>query len=124
MTFNRWTRSSVAEPDPPTSVETETDALPAQHALRSIYPNPFNPSTSIRFDLAAAGQAQVTVYDVRGARVARLLDEHRDRGSHQVRWDGRDGAGRRVASGVYLVRLRIDTPEGAVDETRRVTLLR
>lgn len=72
-------------------------------------PNPFNPSTTIAFSLPAAGTADLRVYDVTGRLVSTLVDEPKDAGLHEVRWDGRDSGGIPVANGVYLVRLRAGT---------------
>lgn len=70
------------------------------------YPNPFNPSTTIRYTLLAATRAQLTVYDALGRRVRTLAAGPHEAGSHSVFWDGRDDAGRPVASGVYVYQLR------------------
>jgi hypothetical protein len=82
-------------------------------------PNPFNPSTSIAFELAATGPVVLDVVDVSGRRVTTLVDGVRDAGLHRVRWDGRDAAGRAVASGTYLLRLRAD----GTTITRKATLV-
>jgi photosystem II stability/assembly factor-like uncharacterized protein len=74
--------------------------------LHPSAPNPFSTSTLIRFDLPREGQVELTVYDVRGAKVRGLLDERRTAGTHRTSWDGRDDRGRRVAAGAYFYRLR------------------
>lgn len=71
----------------------------------SCRPNPFNPRTTIRFDLATAGATRLSVFDARGRRVRALLDETLAAGGHEATWDGRDDSGREVGSGVYLARL-------------------
>lgn len=71
----------------------------------SCRPNPFNPLTTIRFDLATAGAVRLAVFDVCGRRVRTLLDGSLAPGSHAVDWDGRDEDGRDMGSGVYLARL-------------------
>lgn len=83
-------------------------------------PNPFNPSTSIRFALPAAGRVQLDVYDAAGRRVRALLDETRGAGEHAVAWDGRDDAGRALGSGLYVLRLRA----GGVNDSRRLVLVK
>ena len=71
-------------------------------------PNPFNPSTTIRFEVPAGGPVSLVVYNVAGQVVKKLLNKvYRDVGSHAVVWDGRDAQGRAVASGVYWYRLRV-----------------
>jgi hypothetical protein len=73
--------------------------------LHQNVPNPFNPSTSIRFTLPAPGDVDLTVYDVRGRRVATLFHGPAPVGSSRVTWDGTDRYGARVSSGVYFYRL-------------------
>ncbi len=74
-------------------------------ALAGNWPNPFNPSTRIAFRLATGGDARLAVFDLRGRRVAILHEGTLPAGEHNVVWDGRDGAGRQLASGVYFARL-------------------
>jgi hypothetical protein len=83
-------------------------------------PNPFNPSTTIRYDLMRDGLAEVIVYDVSGARVRSLVNGFAQVGEYSLAWDGRDDGGVGVASGVYLYRLRTDH----VVETRRMVLVK
>jgi len=73
--------------------------------LAGARPNPFNPRTSLVFELAASRRALVEVYDLAGRRVARLAEREFAAGRHEVPWDGRDNAGRAVSSGVYLARV-------------------
>jgi hypothetical protein len=83
----------------------DASGVPAVFALEQNVPNPFNPATTIRFSLARAGRASLAIYDVAGRLVRRLVDEERAAGRHEVRWDGRDARGHRVASGIYFYRL-------------------
>lgn len=71
-----------------------------------LAPNPFNPRTAIQLSLPEAGRARVDIFDVRGRLVRTLVDEELPAGIHQRTWSGLDDSGRRVASGVYLIRLR------------------
>jgi len=80
----------------------------AMAVLHPNSPNPFNPKTRIAFDLAVACRTQLSIFDLRGMVVRRLLGEVLDAGPHSVVWDGRDGSGREVGSGVYLYLL--ETP--------------
>ena len=80
--------------------------IPAPTALRGAFPNPCNPSTTIRFDLASPGRVALRLYDVRGALVRVLLDERLGAGGWEIAWDGRNDAGRSLAAGVYFCRLR------------------
>jgi hypothetical protein len=71
----------------------------------SAYPNPFNPSTTIRYTLPSHGRVTVAIYDARGALVATLVDGAREAGAYTERWDGRDNTGRVASSGVYFARV-------------------
>ena len=100
--------SCQASPDPSTDVperETPAAGLPRLTLLHPNVPNPFNPVTTIRFDLAREGRVDLGIYDVAGRRVRKLVDGVLARDRHQVTWDGRDAGGRQVPSGVYIYRL-------------------
>jgi hypothetical protein len=86
-------------------VAVDPAAAPAALAIRSAAPNPFNPVTEIRCDLPADGRVSLTVFDLGGRAVRRLLDEVRAAGTFAVLWDGRDSSGRPAPSGVYFARL-------------------
>jgi len=104
------------------TVGQPTDASPvAVNRLEQNYPNPFNPQTTIAFSLKQRGRVRVDVYNVAGQLVKTLLDETRAAGSHtDVRWDGTDAHGSRVASGVYLYRL----VSNEFSDTRKMVLLK
>jgi len=71
-----------------------------------VWPNPFNPQTTIEFALQEAGQVRLAIYDIGGRRVAQLVDGFQQAGPGTVTWDGRDRSGASVASGVYFARLQ------------------
>jgi hypothetical protein len=86
--------------------EDPGDTAPAlAFRLHAAVPNPFNPSTQIAFDLPQAGPVRLAVYDLRGALVRLLTDGPLAAGRQVAVWDGRDDAGRGLASGVYFIRL-------------------
>ncbi|RKZ14356.1 hypothetical protein DRQ50_09075 [bacterium] len=97
----------------------EQEAPRRQPLSLMAYPNPFNPSTTVRFNLPDPGRVEMAVYDLRGARVKRLASEVFTAGPHDVRWQGRDDRGRTVASGVYFVLMR--TKDAVM--TRRLVLV-
>ena len=105
------------------STSTQPEAVtPKEFALLPNYPNPFNATTTLRFTLKAPGDVSLLVYDIRGRKVATLIDNqamNADR-IHEIRWSGIDDAGRGVASGLYYVRLKSETGE----RVRRITLLK
>ncbi len=97
------------------------DLLPAKFALRPCHPNPFNPLTTISYELPAAGTVKLSIYDVTGKLVKRLVDgETVAAGHHELDWNGDDEGGRIVAAGVYLCKLEV----GGRSETSRMTLLK
>ncbi len=93
---------------------------PAITPSLAVTPNPFDTATSIGWSLAEPAHVRITVYDVRGRRVASLLDEPRPAGEGVIGWNGRDDEGRAVVSGIYFVRM--DIPGGTA--TRRIVRLR
>ena len=90
----------------------QQEETPRVTRLKGGVPNPFNPSTMIRFELASNEHVRLEIYDVAGRLVRRLLDERRAPGYHEVPWDGRDNNGAAVGSGVYFVRMRGDSYTG------------
>ena len=80
-------------------------ALPDQFSLGPNYPNPFNPSTIIPYQLPVAAHVRLQVFNLLGQRIATLVDGEQPAGFHSARWDGTDAAGRAVGAGVYLYRL-------------------
>jgi hypothetical protein len=90
----------------PTSVPPgDRPTLPEDYRLYQNYPNPFNPSTTISYSLPRRVEVTLTVYNVLGQRVARLVAEEQPAGVHAAVWDGRSDAGEIVSSGVYFYRL-------------------
>lgn len=101
--------SDITEASPEEEDET-TANLPTQVQLRGNFPNPFNPSTRIAFDLPRTMDVRLSVFDIRGHLVKNLVNESLSAGSQEVLWDGSDSRGGTVASGIYLYRL--ETPDG------------
>jgi subtilisin-like proprotein convertase family protein len=93
-------------PAPVTAVDG--DGPPLATRLVGNAPNPFNPRTEVVFDLARDGSVRVEVFDARGRLVRRLVDGRLPAGRQAAIWDGRDDAGREVASGTYLARMTAD----------------
>jgi len=87
---------------------TATGDTPHAFALDSVFPNPFNPSATIRFALPTESSVVIDVLDLRGFKVRTIVDDQMAAGVHDVQWDGRDDNGQMVAAGTYLARLRAD----------------
>jgi len=99
---------------------TGDEETPAAWALSQNHPNPFNPVTTVEFSLARRGRVDIKVYEVSGAMVRVLAGEVMEAGAHEVVWDGTNGEGRPLASGVYFCRMRSGEFAGA----RKMVLLR
>jgi len=94
---------------------TPDEVLPRAHALLPCRPNPFNPTTTIVYELPQPSRVHLAIYDARGRRV-RLLQEGQPMlaGRHEISWDGRGNGGQPVAGGVYLCRLQADGFQGMI----------
>lgn len=101
-------------------VSAAPDALPTVLTLGQNVPNPFNPQTMIEFSLPTRATAQLTIHDLRGRLVRTLRSGSMEAGSHQVMFDGTADDGRRLASGVYVYRLRA----GGETQVRRLSLVK
>lgn len=107
----------------PTGVTKEEFAgIPSSFLLAQNFPNPFNAGTQIVFELPGAESRSVRleVFDILGQRIATLIDQSLSGGRYHVTWDGKDGQGKAVGSGVYFYRLTA----GEFKETRRMTLIK
>jgi lysophospholipase L1-like esterase len=94
--------------------------VPAEIALHQNVPNPFNPTTTIRYDIHVAGDVSLRVYDVSGRLVKTLVSGAQGAGRQTATWDGTDNAGNRVGSGVYLYQLKT----GGTVLTKKMVLLK
>jgi hypothetical protein len=106
--------------------------IPRNFLLSQNYPNPFNPSTTISFEIPSGvmtntpgvsvtkQRVNLTVYDIRGRRVRRLVDSDLEPGSHSIHWDGKNDGGQPVASGLYLYTLKT----GGKVFTKKMTMLK
>ena len=94
--------------------------LPTEFGLSQNYPNPFNPTTTIAYQLPQASAVKISIFNTSGQMVRELVDTFQPAGSYRVQWDARDQRGQRVASGIYLYRLRAD----GFTTMRRMVLLK
>jgi hypothetical protein len=98
-----------------TGVASQSGNLPAVYSLSQNYPNPFNPSTTIKYELPKTSVVRLTVYDVLGREVSVLVDDRRNAGAYEVKFDGSN-----LASGVYFYRIQA----GDFTQTKRLLLLK
>ena len=89
--------------------------------LHQNFPNPFNPTTTIRYEIVGeGGEVTLAVFDVNGRLVVTLVDEHQTSGMKNVMWNGKNSAGEPVSSGVYFCRLETS----GYSEVRKLTVLK
>lgn len=100
---------------------SRTGNVPSEISLRQNTPNPFNPTTTIAFDLPQAADVSIDIYDVSGQRIHNLLSRTEAGGTHEVTWDGRNSAGSPLPSGIYFYRLIVD---GRMVATKKMILLK
>jgi len=94
--------------------------LPLNLTLAQNYPNPFNPSTTIEYNLTRRSFVSIEIFNVLGQKVRSLVGREESAGSYSITWDGTDGSGKTVATGVYLYRLQA----GDHIETKKMLLLK
>jgi len=105
----------------PAALANTPDVQSTGHILHPCYPNPFNPATTLSYELASPAAVNLVIYDVTGKLVRELVSaEVTAAGRHEVVWNGRNEDGRVVAAGVYFYRL----DAGRYTETRRMTLVK
>jgi hypothetical protein len=98
---------------------------PVPFALHPNAPNPFNPTTTLRFSIADADHVRLAIYDAVGRHVRTIVDLVMPSGEHEIMWDGADATGRRLGSGVYVYRLTATGSDGSAQTaTRRMLLVR
>ncbi len=104
----------------------ETPTLPTDYSLGANYPNPFNPETTIPFELTRAAHVTVGIYNLLGQKVMTLVDERLSAGSYTVQWDGNSDSQRSVASGVYFYRFGAVSDNGVLiaNASRKMLLIK
>ena len=102
-------------------VSNEDPHIPAlRTGIDSVFPNPFNPSTTIRYSLDSAQALDLAIYNLKGQRVKTLARDLKNAGTHSAVWNGLDDSGRPVSSGVYLLRLNTK----ARQQTQKITIIK
>lgn len=99
-----WFIGSFSINPSPLSVGDTEEVIPVTYEVGANYPNPFNPTTMIDYQLPQRSDVQLVVYNTLGQKVRTLVNETVSAGTHSVVWDGKDEAGQGVASGIYLYR--------------------
>ena len=122
LTRTQMDHLGFGQPGPTAVAEQAGTAAPGPFALARSYPNPFNGTVTIPYRITRAGRVRLEVFSENGQRVATLIDRVEVPGSYRVHWNGTDDRGAPVASGAYLLELRMGT--GARFQSERVVLLK
>jgi len=105
---------------PALDVDETSTVIPERFNLSQNFPNPFNPTTMIHYDIPKATQVTIAIYDLTGRAVKTLVNEFKDVGNHSVTWDARDDEGNRMSGGVYLYSIQA----GNYQKTQKMVLLK
>lgn len=106
--------------NPIVSVKNQPENPIRSFYLHQNYPNPYNPATTIRYEIPHSSHIRLVIYNVLGEEIVTLINKEMTPGSYSQEWDGKDANGRDVPSGVYLYRLAI----GGYNQTRKMLLVR
>ncbi len=100
--------------------DDQTDVIPLSTGMTSIYPNPFNPETNIRYQVTRPSRISIDIYNIRGEKISAIYEGNRTSGKYTTSWQGKDDQGHHVSSGIYFVRF---TSDGHHD-MRKIVLLK
>jgi hypothetical protein len=120
-----WTESDLFVEKPPPDLTTPTgigdkNNIPWQYALEQNFPNPFNPTTTIRYQIAENSDVKISVYNIAGQLVQTVVNENQIPGKYTAVWDGKNSSGQNVASGIYFLKMKA----GEFSKVRKMALIR
>jgi hypothetical protein len=115
-----WYRVGAIDADGESLSPAQAVVIPrGVFSLQQNHPNPFNPSTEIRYEIPQAAAVTLEIFDVRGRRLRTLVSEQQAAGGYAATWNGKDDGGRKAASGIYFYRLRA----GLLEKTLKMVLV-
>ena len=115
-----WDHVAAAQDKSSAAEKPEPNALPDGYDLKQNYPNPFNPTTTIGYSLPESRHVRLDIINIQGQVIKTLVDGDVGAGEHSIVWNGDDESGARVASGIYLYRLKA----GEYSVSKKMTLLK
>jgi len=101
-------------------VDNRNETFPHGFALEQNFPNPFNPSTTIRYELPEDGLVNITIYDITGRHISTLVSSHQNAGYKSIQWNATNNHGEPVSAGVYLYKIQA----GEFLQTKKMVLLK
>ena len=102
------------------SIAGDIGLQPNEFKLHQAFPNPFNPTTTLQYEMGSAGPVSIDVFDVNGRKIRSLYTGIQTPGQHEIRWDAKDDRGRSMSSGVYLFNVNV----GGKTQTAKTLLLK
>ena len=111
---------SILMPVSMVSISPDAGTLPEKFALYPAYPNPFNPVTTLRYDLPEGALVNITIYDMMGRQVKTLMNDQQTAGHRSLQWNATNNAGSPVSAGIYLYMIQA----GEFRQTRKMVLLK
>ncbi|MFA5465787.1 MAG: FlgD immunoglobulin-like domain containing protein, partial [Candidatus Cloacimonadales bacterium] len=105
-------------------IDRQQGGRPDNYALYQNFPNPFNPTTEIRFALKSNSFVDLAVYNVKGQKIKQLHNQNLEYGYHKVVWDGKDNSDKKVSSGIYFYILNVRSNEDSYKEIRKMLMVK
>jgi hypothetical protein len=106
--------------DPALDADGDDRPIPLTFGLDQNFPNPFNPSTKIKYSVAKKGMVNLAVFNILGQKVVTLVNQEQEAAEYTINWDSKDESGQEVASGIYFYKMTA----GDFVETRKMVLMR
>ncbi len=104
--------------------QDQSAKIPTKFSLEHNYPNPFNPETTISYQLSGGSQVKIDIFDILGRKVRTLVNQKQEAGYYNILWDGKNDDGNRVASGLYLYNIRAKSKANNFVSTKKMILLK
>lgn len=109
--------------NPPSTIDLTSSVLPNKYGLDQNFPNPFNPSTKIKYHVPKNGRVNLEIFNLLGQKIKTLVDGEVNSGIYEKIWDGKDQQGNFVASGIYIYQLKVKGREAGIF-TKKMLLLK
>lgn len=103
-----------------TSVAPISNVVPSEFSLGQNYPNPFNPTTSIEYSVPVRSNVEISIFNILGQKVATIMNDVHEAGTHRATWNGKDQFGKSVASGIYFYQMRA----GSFEQVKKMMLMK
>ena len=104
------------------AVKSREMTVPETDVLLQNYPNPFNATTRIKYTVPVNTKVTITILNIRGEEIIRLVDSHQSPGSYETVWRGEDAEGFKMTSGLYICRIRFSAPQKVIHERKMILI--